>query len=188
MPVLEFNPQNHTYGIDGVLIPSVTTILQDMGLIDTRYFTDYGRDRGKLVHRIIHWHITYELDEDTIDPTLRPYFDAWLSFEKDTNFICTAAEKPLFRLVYRFAGTPDYIGLLNGIEAVIDGKSGGLYPSTALQLVGYEILAERPLKRYALQLMETGKYKLTPYKERSDRGVFLGCLAAYHWKQKNMKG
>jgi hypothetical protein len=124
-----------------------------------------------------------ELDEDSVDEALVGYLNAWKRFELDAGFIPTAIEVPLASELHCFAGTPDYIGLLNGVETVIDAKSGGISPATGLQLAAQEILAGRPLKRFALQIMENGKYKLTPFTDRSDRGVFLAAVSLWWWKQ-----
>lgn len=186
--MIEFDAVNHTYILDGQPVPSVTQILTDMGLIDATWFTDYSRERGKLVHRIIQWHLSGELDETTVDDTLRGYLDAWKRFEVYAGFTPTAIEKPLASSVYHFAGTPDYIGTLNGVEVIIDAKTGTIFPAMALQLSGYEILAEKCLKRFALQLTETGKYKLTPFVKRTDRGTFLAAVTIWYWKQNNLKG
>jgi len=181
--LIAFDPDTHTYAIGGQQVPSVTGILADMGFIDSQWFTDYARERGKLVHRIIHWHITGELDEETIDPVLRGYFDAWLAFEKDTGFISSKTERVMGSVRYRFCGTPDHIGTLNGQEAVIDAKTGAIYHHVGLQLAGYEILAGTPLKRYALQLKEDGKYSLKQFTDRQDRGIFLAALSCWHWQR-----
>ncbi len=183
--MITFDPAAHSYTIDGQPVPSVTTILKDMGFIDTTWFTDYGRDRGKLVHRIIHWHITGELDEATIDPELQGYLDAWGAFISDTGFISTETEKPMGSVLHHFCGTPDYIGQLNRFESVIDCKTGGVSPWTGLQLAAYEILAGRPLKRYALALKEDGKYSLKPFTDRQDRQIFLAALTCWHWQHNN---
>jgi hypothetical protein len=182
--VIDFDPETHSYTLDGQPVPSVTQILSAMGFIDSSWFTDYARERGKLVHRIIHWHITGELDEDTIDDALRGYFTAWLAFEKDTGFVSKETEVPLGNAAHRFAGTPDHIGILNK-EAVIDCKSGVIAPWAGLQLAAYEILHGEPLKRYALQLKDDGKYSLKEFKDRQDRGVFLAALACFHWQKNN---
>jgi hypothetical protein len=186
--MLTFDPDSHTYTLNGEKVPGITQIIADMGLIDTAWFTDYSRERGIFVHRIIQWHLSGELDEDTVDESLIGYLNAWKRFELDAGFVPTAIEAPLASELYRFAGTPDYIGRLNGCEAVIDAKSGMISPATGLQLAAQEILAGRPLKRFALQVMDTGKYKLTPYTSRSDRGIFLAAVSLWWWKQSNMKG
>ena len=184
--MITFNAEKHEYRHNGVLFPSVTQILADMGLIDTAWFTEYSRERGTLVHRIIHWHLAGDLDEDSIDPALRPYYDAFLKFEADSNFKTEEAERPFVSETYRFAGTPDIIGCLNGHNAIVDIKTGAPQPWTALQLAGYEILVKHPsMERFSLQLTDDGKYKLTHHKDRSDRGVFLAALAVYNWKHNN---
>jgi len=183
---LLFNPGKHEYRVNGVHFPSVTEILSEMGFIDRTWFTEDGRLRGKLTHQIIHWHLTGELDEETIDPVLRPYFDAWLQFEKDTGFAPEITEKPFANKTYHFAGTPDCIGCLNGHNAILDVKTGAIQPWVSLQLAAYEILAKHPsLERFSLQLTREGKYKLTQHEDRSDRQVFLAALACYWWKKNN---
>ncbi len=187
--MIEFDPATHTYTLDGQPVPSVTKILSDMNFIDTAYFTEYSRTRGTLVHRIIHWHVEGTLDPSTVDPSLMGYFTAWRRFVDDTGFVSTETEKPLASEIYRFAGTPDHIGMLNGREAVIDVKSGAVFPSTPLQLGGYEILAGRRLARFALCLKDDGKYNLKPeYKDRQDRNIFLSAVSCWHWQNTCMKG
>ena len=183
--MITFDPIAHAYTIDGQPVPSVTQILADMRFVDTAWFTEHGRNRGKLVHRIIHWYITGELDEATIDPELQGYFDAWKRFVKDTGFMSTETEKPMGSVLHRFAGTPDYIGMLNGHETVIDAKTGAISPWVGLQLAAQEILAERPLKRYALALKEDGKYSLKPFTDRQDRQIFLAALSCWQWQHNN---
>jgi hypothetical protein len=191
--MITFDPATHAYQIDGQTVPSVTTILKDMGFVDTSFFTDYARERGSLVHRIIHWHVTGELDEATIDDSFRGYFNAWLAFEKDTGFVSVETEKPLGSILHRFCGTPDHIGMLNGSQAIIDCKTGAIYPHVGLQLAGYEILRNEGIKdggmlrckRLALQLKEDGKYSLKPFADRQDRGIFLASLSCWWWQRNN---
>ena len=178
---LKFDPETHTYTVDGEVLPSVTQILKDMGFIDATWFNDYAQERGSLVHLIIKWHCREMLDEDTIDPALRPYFDAWIKFVADSEFISKEVEVPTYSPAFRFAGTYDQVGILNGDPSVIDYKTGLVTAPTALQLAGYEILTGRRLKRFGLQLTDQGKYKLTEFKDRNDRQVFLAAVACWHW-------
>lgn len=176
-----FDPETHTYTVASGAVPSVTQLLLEMGFVDDRFFNDYSRDRGSLVHLIIKWHCGGVLDEETIDPILRPYFDAWLKFEAESHFISKSVEIPLYSEAYGFAGTPDHIGLLNGVRSVIDAKTGVLTPATALQTAGYEILSGERLKRFGLQLTDQGNYKLTEFKDRQDRSIFLAALGCWYW-------
>jgi hypothetical protein len=110
-----FKEEDHSYWNGGVKYPSVTQIISDMGLYgDTSYFTDYSRDRGLFVHKIIQWHLSGELDESSIDSVLQPYFDAWLRFEKEAAYVSEVCEKVMASDMLHFAGTADHIGHLNG--------------------------------------------------------------------------
>jgi hypothetical protein len=184
--MIQFDPENHIYTLNGVKLPSVTQILHAEGFIDTTWFTEYGRERGRYVHDIIHWYLTDELDDESIDPVLQPYFDAWLKFEADSGFRSEVVEKPFASETYRFAGTPDHIGCLNGHNVILDVKTGQLQPWVSLQLAAYEILVKHPsLERFSLHLTDDGKYRLTKHTDRQDRGIFLAALACYWWKRNN---
>jgi hypothetical protein len=187
---VDFDPATHTYRAGGVKFPSVTGIISDIGLYgDTSYFDDYCRERGSFIHRIIQYHLAGELDEATIDPALQGYFDAWQRFEKEVDFVSDECERVMASDIHRFAGTLDHVGHLNGHYCVIDTKTGVMTPQTALQLSGYEILLGHPgVKRFGLQLMNKGKYKLTEFKDRGDRQMFMAALAVWYWKRNNNIG
>lgn len=187
MDGLTFNAETHEYKLQNVRLPSVTKIIADAGLYgDTSYFTDYSRDRGSFVHQIIEWHLSKELDESTIDPVLMPYFEAWKRFERESSYVSDSCETRLASATYRFAGTIDHIGHLNGHFCIIDVKSGAPTPATGIQLAGYDmLLSAMGARRFALHLKDDGNYKLIEYKDRNDRNVFLSALALWYWKQNN---
>lgn len=166
---------------------SVTGILKAEGFIDTQWFDEYSATRGTYVHKACELLDRGELEEAELDPILIPYVSAWQKFMKDSGFQITEMETRLISETHQFSGKPDRIGILNGCQAIIDIKSGLLQPWTALQLAGYEILKGSPHKRFGVQLTDAATYKLTEYKDRSDRGVFLAALACYNWKN-NQKG
>lgn len=188
MPEVVFTESDHSYRVGGARYPSVTQVIADMGLYGNAadYFTEWTRERGSFVHRIIQWHLSGELDEATIDPALRPYFDAWRRFEQEAGYVSDACEKVMASDFYKFAGTVDHIGHLNGYYCIIDVKTGALSPATAIQMGGYEILMKSPgIRRFGLRLMDTGKYSLKEYKDRQDSKIFLAALSLYFWKQDN---
>jgi hypothetical protein len=164
---------------------SVTGILKAEGFIDTQWFTEYHATRGTYVHKACELSDRGELDIDELDPVLVPYVEAWGRFRFESKFQITEMETRLISYTYQFSGKPDRIGILNGSPSIIDLKSGVVQPWTALQLAGYEILKGSPHKRFGVQLKDDGNYKLTEFKDRSDRQVFLSCLAVYYWKQNN---
>jgi len=188
VPEVDFTESDHSYRVGGARYPSVTQVIADMGLYGSAadYFTEWSRERGSFVHRIIQWHLSGELDEATIDPALAPYFDAWRRFEREAGYVSDACEKVMASDFYKFAGTVDHIGHLNGYYCIIDVKTGALSPATAIQMGGYEILMKSPgIRRFGLRLMDTGKYSLKEYKDRQDSKIFLAALAVYYWKQDN---
>jgi hypothetical protein len=181
--MITFDPVAHTYTVDGIQYPSVTQILMTEGFIDTSFYTEWGRDKGKLAHLCVHLDDTGELDESTVDPVLAPYLDAYRRFKRESGFIVAASEWPLVNPTYRFAGTIDKIGTFKGINcSIIDVKTGAVESWAAIQLAAYEILKCEPHKRFALQLKADGNYKLHPFTDRQDKHIFLSALAVYQWK------
>jgi hypothetical protein len=184
--MLNFDPATHTYTLNGDALPSVTTILQAGGLID---FTGINpdvlqraADFGKCVHQATALDDMGDLDEQSLDPAIKPYLEAWRSFrgvDDPIKFDCI--EQALFHPTYQFAGTPDRI---SG-DVIIDIKTGSIVPPwTGLQLAAYAILADLPTaRRIAVQLKADGTYQIHKYKDRKDRGTFLSCLNVYQWRQ-----
>jgi len=188
MDNLIFRESDHSYMLHGVSLPSVTQIIADAGLYgNTSYFTDYSRDRGSFVHKAIEYHLSGELSEETLDPVIVPYLDAWKKFQSEANYISNLCEEQLASNVYRFAGTIDHIGYLDGHFCIIDVKTSVVASAaTGIQLAGYEILlSARGVRRFALHLQDNGNYKLIEYKDRNDRNIFLAALALWIWKQNN---
>ena len=187
--MLDFDPINHTYRVDGVVVPSVTQVLKSVGLINfsgiDALTLKRAADFGVAVHYACHLDDIDDLDESTLDDTLKPDLGAWRAFKgpKDDPMFFRQLETPIYSPVYQFAGTPDRI---SG-QVIIDIKTGTtVYPVTALQLAGYAVLADRPTaRRLAVQLKPDGKYQIHEYKDRKDREIFLACLAIYNWRIKN---
>lgn len=185
MPEIKFVEESHRYYVDDQEYVSVTQVLMDMGLYGdaANFWTEYSRDRGTFVHKAIELYVGGELDEESLHPVLLPYLIAFKSFMADTDFVPSEMENPHASDIHLLAGTPDFIGVLNGKLSVVDIKTGEPGPAVRLQLAAYELLYGKPLKRYSLHLMETGKYKLTCHDGRQDRAVFLAALSVYHWRK-----
>lgn len=153
----EFSEEGHRYTLDGQDLPSVTTVLKAEGFIDNRFFDEYSRERGSMVHLATHYDDMGELDEETLDPVIVPYCEAWRRFKRESGFIIHQSEVPMASRTYRFAGKPDTIG---------------------------EFPAGR-IKRAAVELHDDGTYKLITYDDRQDAKIWLACLACYQWKRNN---
>ena len=192
--ICNYDDETHTYTMGGTKVPSVTQVLMDQGLVDTTWFTEAGRERGSAVHLAARYMDEHTLDIETVDEDLHGYLKAYKSFKTDTGFDMGegSIEIPMWDKVHRFAGTPDRIGKLFGVDCIVDFKTGAtLAPYTGLQLAGYELLTRhnhspiQHIRRYALRLGREGKYKLTRYEDPTDMKVFVDMVGIYHWKKNN---
>lgn len=181
---LTFEPESHTYRLEGKVIPSVTQILTSEGFIDGSWFTEYSRDRGTKVHRAIELYDDGDLDEERLDPVLRPYLEAWKRFKAHASVSVLRSEIQLASEAYQFAGTVDKTALLGGMKAVLDIKTGEVQPWTGLQLAAYQLLLAETMPRIAVQLKADGNYMLHEFKDRADRNVFLAALTVHQWKRR----
>jgi len=95
------------------------------------------------------------LDEDTLDPVIAPYLEAWRRFKRESGFVVERSEVPMASSVYRYAGKPDVIG--NFPQANI--------------------------KRAAVELHDDATYRLIPFTDRQDWNLWLSVLAVHNWKK-----
>lgn len=155
-----FDEATHTYSHNGVILPSVTQILQAEGFINTAFYDEWSRDKGSMVHLAIKYDLSGELDEETLDEEIRPYLAAFRKFMRESGLKIEKNEIPGINTIYNYAGTPDLIGC---------------FPTMT------------PVKRYALEINKLGKYKLIPFTDQNDFHIWQAAVACYHWKNNNLK-
>lgn len=186
--VVEFDEETHTYTAGDVPVISVTQALGLAGLVDTKFFTDFGRRRGSAVHRAIEFLVDGSLDLNSIDPKISGYLDAYRAFAEDTGFEVLEVERRVWSPTRRFAGTLDQIGNLNGRRAIVDVKTGKLMPVTGLQLTGYADAYQEETKQLVsrligLQLNVDGTYRMKQY--IVDFSTWRAVLQVAWWKREN---
>ena len=184
---VEFNPEKHEY--DGGRKISVTKALVRAGLIDTAWFTEFGRDRGSAVHLATRYYDEGDLDIDSIDPAVRPYLDAYRAYREETGWIWSAIEEPMAGA--GFAGTPDRIAKAP-TKAIIDIKTGAFQPWHSIQLAAYAAMTGDPFRyeRIGLYLTEDGKFSVRVFPKSeyfADINVFQSCVNIANWKRRNNK-
>jgi len=155
----EFYEEHHLYFFNGIPIPSVTEILDNLGFIDTTWFKDYNRELGNNVHLITHLDDIDDLEEETVGEVEKPYLEAWRKFKRESGFIVEQSEVPMASSKYLFAGRPDLTGY---------------FPSGII-------------KRAVIELHNDGKYKLIPHTDRQEVNIWLSALACYQWKANNLR-
>lgn len=191
--VLEFDEAAHVYRVGDRELISVTQALKEAGLIETRWFNDEAALRGSYVHAAILLHSQGDLAEESLDPVLQPYFEAYRRFLADTGFRIEACEERLCDEALGYAGTLDIRGqfarpaLRGRYLDIIDVKTGHVPSWVGYQTAAYARLLPRDLPpvrwRWALNLQADGTYRLEPLEKRTDEQVFLAALTVAQAKR-----
>jgi hypothetical protein len=185
--VFTFDVDKHEYRLDGRVLPSVTQIVKSAGLIDTRWYTEEGANRGQNVALITELDDRGVLDESKMPEGYCGYLDAWRQFKADSG--CRIVEIEAARHNGVYAGTPDRVIDWLSFSTVIDIKTGAPVPAYGVQLAGYAELCRLPTEgcrpRYTVLLKNDGRYKVHPCDDPVDHDVFRAALALYQWKQNN---
>jgi len=186
--IITLDETDHTYrDQDGNIInPSATGLLKWAGHIDATFYDAYSANRGRIVHLSCQLFNEGDLDEESLDPVIAPYWKAYVRFLYDTGFKVSRGEFIAYNEALGIVCKPDIEGYWPGTKTkcLIDLKSGKLMPWTGLQLAFQRLAIREPRLRYGLELKKNGKYKLYPFVDRSDETVVLGDLARYRQWEK----
>ena len=193
----EFDEATHSYTVNGVRIPSVTQILESVGLVDykdiPRAVLNYAADRSIAVHTATEFFDQNDLDFDSLDEQVAKYFVGWRNFRKDYRFEIIESEKMHVGELHglKFGMRVDrLVKLGNGQNAVIDIKcTSRVHPAYGIQTAGYVIglgfgFPCNPLiaRRFVVHLKPSGLYGLHEYKDPQDGEVFAAALRIAYWK------
>ena len=173
------------------MTPSVTEILVDAGLIDTRWFSDEVRTSGEHVHTICQLYDEGDLDEDSVAPEYQGYLDGYCRFLRDFRPVrWNHVEQTLEDSTHRYHGTLDRLGSVSGTTNVLlDIKTGVPFAWHQIQLAAYANML--PIKdrflveRWGLYLSKDGAYKVAIYGVKEyqiDNHVFHAALTLYEWR------
>lgn len=180
---LTFDEKEHRYFHDGVEIPRLTRLIESFGLIKHKATEGYLQ-RGSAIHLALQYYDEGDLDEEALDPQIRPWFDAYKQFREDTGFKPVRIEKKAHNDQHLFATIVDRTGTINGSEVLLELKSGSKSDWWGLQLAGQQIALQQEFKkRYALELSKEGKYKLHPFHEQEYLDIFYSMLNVNAWRR-----
>lgn len=140
-PELTFDEGPHIYRLNGLEIPSVTTLMKPLNMevyggIDARVMERAG-DRGTAVHNSIENWVAYGIED--IAPEFRGYFDGFLAWVTGMEPKVLGTECRLYHKILRYAGTADLPCIIGGQKVMVDVK-------TTAQL--QEMLARVQLEAY----------------------------------------
>ena len=191
MAQLLFFDQGHRYELDGVEIPSVSTILRFLSreiYSEVRQADlDRAAERGSRIHKALE--LLDKLGEVDADAETEPYIRAYIRFRQEHACDWTGIEKPVVNEQLRYAGTADRIGTVDGQPTIIDFKcQNSIHKSLVkAQLNGYLLCMDKPHQLACLQLLPTAKYRYYPV--TVDPRQFLACLELHETlKRKSAKG
>lgn len=109
---LTFDEEHHIFTVNGRVIPSVTTILKRAGMTpDWSKIADieWYAQRGTYIHKATELWENGTLDEDTIDPLISGYVDAYKACRRDFPVKVIGQEVRLWHPVHEYAGIVDMI-------------------------------------------------------------------------------
>jgi len=171
------------------MLPSVTEILQGVGIIDSTWFTPESCERGRAVHAICQLHDEKDLAIDSIDPNLKGYYAAYQKYLAEAGVDeWSWIECPAMDPLRTYRGTSDRI-LTARPRILLDIKSGAPLPWHALQTAAYVNMLPDPYsyQRIGLYLKENGTYAIKHYPKgnyATDLRVFMSALTIYNWRAK----
>lgn len=203
---LTFDAASHTYYWCGVRVPSVTQVLEDVGIIDYSHIPEpirrHALDRGSAVHLASRYSDEGDLAENTISDEIRPYLQAWRSFRTTTGFEPGHIERQYYQQRYRYAGTLDRVGYYTtpGFRRrqmpaespiLLDIKTGEAPDWVRYQLAAYANFYQDPgqFRRVAVELRKDGTYQLYEFDCADlirDFSVFVSALTVYRAKRREI--
>lgn len=194
---ITFDAEKHIYRADGQIVPSVTTILQEMGVINYSGLPEHVRQkamhRGTTVHYLTELLDRGEMTEDqrnSVNPIYEPFLSAWELFKDEYKFVPEKIEEFAFNPAYWYAGKYDRTGFMKRgkktVRVLLDIKTGQIKAWTGLQLGGYlASFEDQDYMRLAVGLGKDGTYTIEWFDDAGDMFTFCGAAALYNWRKKN---
>lgn len=198
---------------DGMAVPGVTTILSvlnkpalvpwanKLGLqgIDSTKYVDEKAAIGTLAHRMIADYLqgnetdTSEYSKVQIDQAENAVL-SFFEWEKTHHIDPILVEEPLVSEMFRFGGTIDCLGQINGNLCLLDFKtSRGIFPEMLIQVAAYkQLLVEHGYEVNQTTILRIGRTDDEGFEERLvnelDKRwqIFQHCLEIYRL-QKEVK-
>lgn len=185
--MLTFNEERHEYKLNGVIIPSVTQVLEGVGLSDiSKIPTDIlerSRRFGTFLHKTIEYHCKQTLDLIDLDVSLKSSLDGWINFCKDYKYKMKNVEHRGASETYRFGYTIDQMGKYKDGDILIDIKSGIAQPSHKYQMGGYAIAEGKNIHvglLYLNPIFPRGYKFILIKNNKREQAVFLSALTIYN--------
>lgn len=147
-----FDVEKHLYTVDGIVVPSVTQVLEEEKFVDFSRIPDETLDqakaRGTYVHTVLHYYLEGDFDLSDCLPQFRGYVDSALEYIgrvkkqplRNPRGEAMAVEYRFWHLRRMYAGTIDWLGWdEDDVLSIDDWKTGEPTDvAAALQTGAYE--------------------------------------------------
>lgn len=185
-----FDPETHSYTLDGRKLPTVTGVLASVGIIDTTFFTEEAAWRGSVLHKCCELDDLGKLDESSVDQSVAGRLQGWRKFKAETGFKATEIEKARYSKTFLYAGTPDRMGRIGKVNVLPDLKSGAHQDWHPIQLAAYAYFfpAPKAFHRVVVVLRDNGNFDLRVYTaDTIERhfNIFISALNVWNWRNQN---
>ena len=158
---MTLDPVLHEYRDGETVIPSVTQILKNAGMIDDRFFTAEAREKGSAVHKLAQRYANGERRDDLgRELSSLEYVNALAAWFRERRPYAIATEQMIEGNLdgHRYAGTFDLLAEVDGKRWLIDYKTGAGLKWHPAQIAAYA-LAVNPDRCMMLHLRADGTYK-----------------------------
>jgi hypothetical protein len=147
-------------------------------------------ERGTAVHEACRLLDIGTLDESTLDERIAGYVQGWREFSGSAEIRWEMIEEPVVNKIYRYAGTPDRVGLAKCRDGqwrpiVVDIKTGSPAPWHALQTAGYALALGTFLvaRRVSVYLDGMGRFRFREHTNTADGDTFLAAVTVARWRK-----
>lgn len=202
--MLTFDEEKHEYRWKGIIVPSVTQIINEWChvrgfyvntfnpriCIDEEVF-DERREEGKAIHLVLKLEILNTLDWTSLAENYVAVLRQFLKWKEEWNPEIRGVEEKLYSVKYHFAGTLDLPCVIKRRPAIVDFKTGA-FTMAGPQISGYEQLDKESdnsrikRDRYVLWLPPDGStHKFIPLKDKDDWAFFLSRLTQYNYLKRH---
>lgn len=183
-PELTSEEQRHIYRLNGIEVPSVTTLMKPLSedFYSTVDPAVLGRaaHRGTAVHNAIENYVSLGVED--IEPAYAGYMDGFLAWWRRMKPVALGTECKVYHKILRYAGTSDLMCIINGRLTLVDYKTSAQVNSKlcAVQLEGYDRAWEshgvKVDDRLILHLQRDGQYQEVGFSRSSKHWSVLSAL------------
>lgn len=187
---MELNQSKTAYVLEGQEFPRVTTILEEAGVINTGFFTEYHATRGTYVHEATEFYDRGTLDMNSVKGDIIPFVEGYIKFRKEVPMKMEWIEFPVVHRGLKYGTRLDRVVTLGGRKGVLDIKCTKVKPAyvgqqTMAHKLAYNFTVamdprDRIQDRFALLLPGDGKYQIKPLTDDNDLPAWIKTLRRFY--------